>query len=147
MKFTILIISFALGLTTAVALEPATTNDKEEILKIERRWCDAYLHGDAEFLKHFLVDDFTLTNSNGEISTKADDLKDIAAGTTKYEVFENRDMRVVIHGDTAVVTGWTKVKGVSDGKAYATDVAFTDTLARFDGEWHGVAGHVSKPSH
>ena len=93
-----------------------------------------------------MVDDFTLTSSQGQISTKADDLKELSTGTTKYEVFENRDMKVRIYGDTAVVTGTTVVKGVTNGKPYSTEVVFTDTLARINGEWRGVAGHVSKPS-
>ncbi|MBA3963197.1 MAG: nuclear transport factor 2 family protein [Chthoniobacterales bacterium] len=62
----------------------------------------------------------------------------------KYSVFENREMRPRIYGDTAVVTGRTKVKATIEGKPYETDVAFTDTLVRIDGQWFGVAGHVSK---
>ena len=121
-------------------------DEKEKILALERQWCDAYLHADTAFLKRFVVDDFTLTSSQGRISTKADDLKELSTGTTKYEVFENRDMKVRIYGDTAVVTGTTVVKGVTNGKPYSTEVVFTDTLARINGEWRGVAGHVSKPS-
>jgi ketosteroid isomerase-like protein len=120
-------------------------SEEEKVLEFERQWCAAYSHGDTAFLKKFVVDDFTLTNSKGQISTKADDLKEIANGTVKYEIFENREMKARIYGDTAVVTGWTKVKGTVEGKPYETDVAFTDTLTRINGEWHGVAGHVSKP--
>lgn len=124
----------------------AESSDEENILALERAWCAAYLHNDAAALKKIEVEDFTLTNSKGEISTLADDLREIANGTIKYEVFENRQMKVRIYGDTAVVTGWTRIKGTSEGKPYETDVAFTDTLARIDGVWRGVAGHASKPA-
>ncbi|MDQ2868669.1 MAG: nuclear transport factor 2 family protein [Verrucomicrobiota bacterium] len=120
-------------------------SEEEKVLDFERQWCAAYFHGDAGFLKKYVVEDFTLTNSNGEISTRADDLQEMASGSVKYEIFENRDMKVRIYGDTAVVTRWTKVKGAINGKPYETEVAFTDTLARIDGQWHGVAGHVSRP--
>lgn len=117
----------------------------EAVLKFERDWCNAYLHADTGFLQKYVVDDFTLTNSNAQISTKAEDIQELKSGSVKYEVFENREMKPRIYGDTAVVTGWTKVKGSINGKPYETDVAFTDTLVRIKGQWYGVAGHVCKP--
>jgi ketosteroid isomerase-like protein len=144
-QLTVLLVLFTAVLPRLSA--QAQADEKEKILALERQWCDAYLHADTAFLKGFVVDDFTLTNSQGQVSTKADDLKELSEGTTKYEVFENRDMKVRIYGDAAVVTGTTVVKGVTNGKPYSTEVVFTDTLARINGEWRGVAGHVSKPSH
>lgn len=123
----------------------ASQAEIDKVLQFERDWCSAYLHADTDFLQEQVVDDFTLTNSNAQISTKADDLKELSSGKVKYSVFENRDMKARIYGDTAVITGWTKVKGMIDGQPYETDVAFTDTLVRMNGQWFGVAGHVSKP--
>ena len=86
-----------------------------------------------------------MTGSTGKTNSLADDVAEAKSGKVKYEVFENREMKPRLYGDTAVVTGWTKVKATVDGKPYETDVAFTDTLTRIDGEWYGVSGHVSKP--
>ncbi len=137
-----LLVLFIAGAKSFGASEDA---NKEKILALERQWCAAYLHNDADFIKKFEVSDFTLTNSRGEISTVADDLKELADGTVKYDIFENREMKVRLYGDTAVVTGWTKLKGIYQGKPFETDVAFTDTLARINGEWRALAGHASKP--
>lgn len=118
--------------------------EREAILKVEDQWCAAYLHRDVEFLSRFLVDDYTLTNGRGEISTKADDLRDAKAGQPNYEVFENHEMKIRLYGDTALVTGVTVVGGTADGTPFHIVVRFTDTLARINGEWRGVAGHTSK---
>ena len=114
------------------------------ILQAERDGCAAYLHGDAEKIAKFLAEDYTLTNSKGEISARADDIADAKSGKVHYDVFENHDMKVRLYGDsTAVVTGRTKLKGVYDGKPVDKIVQFTDTLVKQNGHWRLAAGHVS----
>ena len=114
------------------------------ILQAERDGCAAYLHGDAEKIAKFLAEDYTLTNSKGEISARADDIADAKSGKVHYDVFENHDMKVRLYGDsTAVVTDRTKLKGVYDGKPIDELVQFSDTLVKQNGHWHLAAGHVS----
>ncbi len=141
----LLLVSLSFGLPAPN--EPkASQLELDKVLQFERAWCRAYLQGDTDFLQKYVLDDFTLTNSNTQISTKAGDIKDLKSGAVKYEVFENREMKPRIHGDTAVITGWTKVKATIAGKPYETDVAFTDTLVRIGGQWYGAACHVCKPN-
>jgi len=114
------------------------------VLQAERDGCAAYLNGDAEKIANFLTEDYTLTNSKGEISARADDLADATSGKVHYAEFENYDMKVRLYGEsTAVVTGRTKLKGVYDGKPVDKIVQFTDTLVKQNGHWRLAAGHVS----
>ena len=114
------------------------------VLQAERDGCAAYLNGDAEKIANFLTEDYTLTNSKGEISARADDLADATSGKVHYTEFANYDMKVRLYGDsTAVVTGRTKLKGVYDGKPVDKIVQFTDTLVKQNGHWRLAAGHVS----
>ncbi|MBJ6760415.1 nuclear transport factor 2 family protein [Myxococcaceae bacterium JPH2] len=129
-------------LFTAPAL--AESAEEKAILQVERDWCAAALRSDAAALEQLLLDDYTLTGSNGVITTKANDVTEAKQGDPKYEVFENRDMKVRVHGDTAVVTGRTHVKGVSGGKAFSAVFQFTDTLVKVKGKWRPLAGHVSR---
>ena len=46
----------------------------------------------------------------GKITTRADDIDEAKKNDPKYEIFENYDMKVRVHGDTAVVTGKTRTK-------------------------------------
>lgn len=115
----VLFVGFSVGL--AAPNEPkANQMELDKVLQFERDWCRAYLHGDTDFLQKYVLDDFPLTNSNREISTKAGKIKDLKSGAAKYEVFENREMKPRIYGDTAVSTGWTRVKGTIEGKPYET---------------------------
>ena len=96
-------------------------------------------------LERVLTPDFTLTLSNGEVSTRADEINELRSGKVHYDVFENYDMQARLYGnDTAVVLGKTRVKGTADGIPFDRIVQFTDTLIKRDGRWQLAAGHVSR---
>jgi ketosteroid isomerase-like protein len=122
----------------------AQASEEKAVLQAMVEWCAAAQKSDASALERILLDDFTLTNSQGQISTKAADVAEAKSADPKYEVLENRDMKVRIHGNTAVVTGRTRVKGVSGGKAFSGDFQFTDTLIKVQGKWRPLASHVSR---
>ena len=137
----LLIASF---MCAATIFAETLAQETSAILQAERDGCAAYLNGDAEKIANFLTEDYTLTNSKGEISARADDIADATSGRVHYDEFENYDMKVRLYGDsTAVVTGRTKLKGVYDGKPIDKVVQFTDTLVKQNGHWRLAAGHVS----
>jgi len=117
--------------------------DTAAILKAEADICAAFEREDADWLEQHLDPTFTLTSSTGKVTTRADEVADLRAGT-KYEVFRNRDSKVRIYGDAAVVTGITRVEGQADGKPYALDFQFTDTFIRKREGWAMVASHASR---
>src|SRR5262249_57290645 len=126
-------------------LSPAQTPAQQEVLQFERDACKAFLDADVSALERVLTEDFTLTLSNGEVSTRANEINELQTGKIHYDVFENYDMTARLYGDaTAVVIGKTRVKGTSEGKAFDRVVQFTDTLIKRDGRWQLAAGHVSR---
>ena len=132
-------------LCVAAAFAHTPTDESAAVLQAERDGCVAYQRGDAAKIANFLTDDYTLTNSTGEISTAADDIEDAKSGRVHYDVFENYDMKVRIYDDhTAIVTGKTKVKGNAQGKPIDIIVQFTDTFVKQSGRWRLAAGHVSR---
>lgn len=118
--------------------------DEAAVIQGAHDACKAYLDGDPERLAEVLTEDFTLTDASGDVTTRADDIENAKKGTIRYEVFENHDMKVRLHGDTAVVTGRTKVKGKAGDKAFAVEFQFTDTLVRHGKRWRFAASHVSR---
>jgi ketosteroid isomerase-like protein len=126
-------------------LAQTPTDESAAVLQAERDGCVAYLHGDADNIAKFLTDDYTLTNSKGEITKAADDIEDARSGRVHYDVFEDYDMKLRVYGGhTAIVTGKTKVKGNAQGKPIDIIVQFTDTFVKQDGRWRLAAGHVSR---
>ena len=137
----LLIASF---MSAATIFAQTAAEETTAVLQAERDGCTAYLNGEAEKIANFLTEDYTPTNSKGEISGRADDIADATSGKVHYTEFENYDMKVRLYGDsTAVVTGRTKLKGVYNGKTIDKVVQFTDTLVKQNGYWRLAAGHVS----
>ena len=135
------------GLTFLTSLMLALAQESDEgnaVLQTERDLATAYLKSDADGIAQGVMEDYTLTNSAGKITTRADDIDEAKKNDPKYEIFENYDMKVRVHGDTAVVTGKTHTKGVSGGKPFDSVFQFTDTFVKDGGRWRLLAGHVSK---
>lgn len=131
--------------TLAFQISAAQTSAENDVLQFERDACKAFLDTDPAALERVLTADFTLTLSNGEISTRADEINELRSGKVHYDIFENYDMKARLYGDNiAVVLGKTRVKGTSEGKQFDRVVQFTDTLIKRDGRWQLAAGHVSR---
>ena|SRR5215471_9076884 len=141
MKITLVIFIAVLTCRLAVAQTPA----HQEVLQFERDACKAFLDADPVALERVLTPDFTLTLSNGEVSTRGNEIDELRNGKVHYDVFENYDMKARLYGnDMAVVLGRTRVKGTAESKAFDRIVQFTDTLIRRGGRWQLAAGHVSR---
>ena len=133
-----------LGVLCAQFVRAQSPREKE-VLEFERDACQAFLNADVAALEQVLTPDFTLTLSNGDVSTRVDEINELRSGRVHYDVFENYDMKARLYGDNiAVVLGKTRVKGTSDGKPFDRVVQFTDTLIKRDGRWQLAAGHVSR---
>jgi ketosteroid isomerase-like protein len=117
--------------------------DEAMILERINKACAAFEKGDVDYLIDFLDETFTLTDTRGQITTRAQNLDEVRKREPRYDVFRNHDMKVRVYGDSAVVTGITSIKGTSGGTAFAVDVQFTDTLIKRDGKWRMVASHAS----
>lgn len=142
MKATTLI---AFVISAACQLSLGQTSAEKEVLQFERDACKAFLDADVAGLERVLTPDFTLTLSNGEVSTRANEISELRSGKVHYDVFENYDMTARLYEDnTAVVLGKTRVKGISEGNPFDRVVQFTDTLVKRDGRWQLAAGHVSR---
>jgi hypothetical protein len=134
----------ALQLTLSSAIAGETPAQKE-VLQFERDACKGFVDADVAALERVLTPDFTLTLSNGEVSTRADEINELRSGKVHYDVFENYDMLARLYGENvAVVLGKTRVKGRSDGKTFDHIVQFTDTVVWRDGRWQVAASHVSQ---
>jgi hypothetical protein len=121
------------------------TPTEKDVLQFERDACKAFLDADPVALKWVLTPDFTLTLSNGEVSTRGNEIDELRTWKVHYDVFENYDMKARIYGDNvAIVLGKTHVKGTSEDEPFDRMFQFTDTVVKRDGRWQVAASHVSR---
>jgi ketosteroid isomerase-like protein len=121
----------------------ANTPAEQELINLENRWEDASLKGDTAFLERIMAEDFTDTDPEGTVSTKAQDIANIKSGELKFTSATIDDMKARVYGDAAVVTGRNTMKGQFKGKDISGQYRWTDTWVKRDGRWQCVAGHAS----
>jgi len=127
----------------------AAAQDKSEtaanIQRQEMKWTEAYKQRNINILSSLLADDFVITIEDGSIYSKAGYITHSADPATHVQVAELSDLKVRVHGDTAVVTGAYHEKGESSGKLYEYHDRLTDVWMKVSGKWQVVASHYSVP--
>ncbi len=130
--------------TPSVTSAPVSTENVEQaVTKLENERVQALLRNDMAFIERVYADDYVVTGANGVVRTSAQVVADMKSGVQKIESITNDDVKVRVHGDTAVVTGRTTQKGEYKGQPSISPVLFTRVYVRRGGQWQLVANHSS----
>jgi uncharacterized protein (TIGR02246 family) len=113
---------------------------EQELRALETARTEAIRAGDSATLEKLYADDFRGVTSGGQTVDKASILEVLkrAAGGLPAEI---EDLKVRIHGDTAVVTGLIRLSALSqEGRVAVNSFRYTHIYARRDGRWQMIAG-------
>jgi|SRR5579862_2477477 len=138
----LLILSCPLSGIAQEKVDPAS----QKILALEKEWNTAYKKGDVEKMDSLLADDFIITIEDGRTFSKSGYIALNGNSTVHVDVSEMSDLKVRMHGNTAVVTGAYREKGTDNGKAYVYNDRFTDVWMDLGGKWQVVVSHYAIPS-
>lgn len=130
---------------------PEPTPDKAAIeaalIKIENDWPRIIKEHDSAAVRRIEADDAVFVYPDGSLGDKAQDIKDMEAGSLSADSWEVADIKVnVLDGDSAVLSGRSIVKGGKykspQGKIQdiSGEYRWIDTYARRNGQWLIVAG-------
>ena len=116
----------------------ATGTVAQSLMDMENQWAKASKAGNADALAPMLADDFVALDSDGSMRTKSEALARMKKA--KWVTNEIGDMKVMVHGDAAVVTGsWTGKGTDADGKAIDAKERWADTWVKMNnGKWQCV---------
>jgi ketosteroid isomerase-like protein len=145
-RIVLLPLSILLPLSMAAIFLSAQTDSAEaELRAVEDAWNKAELNHDAAALSRLLSDDLVLTETDGNVINKTEEVAFTADPTSHFEVQESHDLKIQVHGDAAVVSGAYHEKGSYKGKPFEHRGRYTDTWIRHNGTWQCIAGHFSIP--
>lgn len=126
------------------AQQPLSDSERDTLLKLEQDWADAVAKHDAAFIERVENDAYVYTDAAGNVAHKADDLATARAGDVKIDSFKLSNMKVQVHGDTAVVTGETMLVGSDHGGTLNGTYRWTDVFVRRPGgNWQAVASQAT----
>ena len=131
--------------TTAVAFLHAQESDVASIRALELKVADVYQHRQVDAFATLLDDGFVITFEDGSVYSKTGYLAYTTSSQTHVELVEIPEMKVHLHGDTAVVTGEYHEKGSDRDGPYDYRDRFTDVWMKQSNKWRLVAAHYSLP--
>ncbi len=140
---------FALVIAVLGARTPATFAADNpdlaasQVLALERKWNDAYKSSDIAKMDDLLADDFIITIEDGRTFSKAGYIALNGNKTMLVEVSEMSDLKIRIHGSTAVITGAYHEKGTESLKSYEYHDRLTDVWMKTQTGWKLLASHYS----
>ena len=119
--------------------------DADYIRSMELKWTESYKQRQVAILSTLLADDFVITVEDGSIYSKTGYISHCAEPGTRVDVAEMTDLKVRMHGNTAIIAGAYHEVGESDGKRYEYHDRFTDVWMKVGAKWQVVASHYSVP--
>ena len=137
------VVCVALSAWSARAQDSSAT---ATVKALELKLLDCYKHHEVQVFASVLDDDFVITFEDGSTYSKTGYLAYSSSSGTHVETAEFHDMRIRMHGDTAVVTGVYHEKGMDSQKSYEYHDRFTDVWMKKSGKWQLIAAHYSVPS-
>jgi ketosteroid isomerase-like protein len=132
----------------AKAEDARPTPDQQALIKAEAEWIAAETRRDAPALRELLDDRFVATMGGGEPVDKATFIRNETQSppdpTASQEI---SDRRIIVAGNTAVITETDTLRRTRDGKASVLTWRFTVTYIKRGGRWLALAeqGGPAKP--
>ncbi len=100
----------------------------DEVMVAEEAWALAHLETDVEALDRLMHKDYTIIKPDGAVWDKDTALASYVPGKRDWTEAYSSDHQIGIYGDTAVVIGVWRAKGVNNDEAF-------DYSARYVSVW------------
>lgn len=122
----------------------ASASDRVQLEDVQKQLIAAWVHQDRSALERLLAQEWTVTHTDGCMSTREEVLRDLATGANRLLEGAVDDLKFRVYGDFAVVNGRTQARGEYKGHPYDVKLRFTDVLVRREGGWRVVSSHASR---
>ena len=139
------VVSCCLCLWPVLSVAQQKPAEGEKVLALEKKWTESYKHREINILASLLAEDFVITVEDGSTYGKEGYISHSADSSVHVETAELSELKVRMHGNTAVVTGAYHEKGESKGKRYEYRDRLTDVWMKENGAWQVISSHYSVP--
>ncbi len=146
-----------LALTTALIVAPlqgCTTapttpmeNQTQFIAKLTEqadRWDKAIVRKDRAAIEANMALDFRQIDGAGNVETKQSFVDDLVSPDLVIDPYTVEDFDVRLYGDTALLSGRTRMTGRYQGKPFSSHYRYIDVYVRSGDEWRIVSVQISK---
>ena len=123
---------------------PKTAARVDEVKQMEKRYTDALMKRDLATLEEIWSHDYTFTNGQGKLLSRAERLENVKTGATEIHSTEEHDVQVRVYGgDAAVLVSHVTLKAQYSGKEASGEYRHTAVWIKGAGGWHLVANQIT----
>ena len=114
-----------------------------EVMATEKAWVAAHQELNPAVLAAIMAEDYAQISDDGSVLGRQDLLPTYKIGDRHWEIAKADEYRVRIYGDTAVVIGRWRGKGVNQGQSFDYQARFMAIYVKQDGRWQLVADQAT----
>lgn len=107
-------------------------------------WDKAIVRKDAAAIAANMTPDFRIISGGGEISNGDTFIRDLTAADLTIDPYTVEDFEVRVYGDTALLSGRTRMTGTDGGKPFVANYRYIDIYVRRDGEWRICSVQITR---
>ena len=120
-------------------MDKRTDRAVEQVLRAEREWSAAHLGLDVDALERLMAPDYFRVGDGGEILDREAILASMRSGDRGWDEARSDEHDVRVYGDTAVVVGRWRARGVNAGRPFDYAARYVSVWVRRDGGWRMVS--------
>lgn len=120
--------------------------DTTAVLAAVNKLEKAFVEGDTATTRSLLHQDLAFGHSNGWVQDRDQVVADMGSGFLRYLVMDRHDLRIVNHGDRAVVREKVTVKGTKEGKEFQVELFVMQLWEKSKKGWKLVLRQGAKQS-
>ena len=139
-----------LACATSLALAAQNSSDlgaKSKILALEYAWDQAQERGDIQALDAIFDNSLVFVDYDGRVLTKPQYLARVTSDSSHLQQIVTESMSVQMFGNTAIVVGTYRAKGLENGTPYLRHRRFIDTWMLIGEHWMCVAAEATPIPH
>lgn len=131
----------------ASAQKPAAEPDAATIALLTQQadaWDKAIVRKDRAAIEANMSEDFRQIDGDGDIVTRAAFVDELVSGQLAIDPYSVEDFEVRLYGDTALLSGRTRMTGKSAGKPFTSSYRYIDIYVRRGGHWKIVSVQITR---
>ncbi len=113
---------------------------EEELVNAEKSWAAAVVARDFAALERIFTDDLIYAHATGAVESKAEYIGRLRSGKLKYDSLRHENIRVAVHGDSAVTHSSVQMTGASNGENFSDHLMMLHCWVKQAGRWR-LAAH------
>jgi ketosteroid isomerase-like protein len=122
-------------MTFAISALAQQGGEAAKVIALENIWNQAEMKLDTHAIESLLTDDFVLTTFSGAVQTKAEYIASVKDKDYHPQLLAGTNMKIHFYGNTAIVTGDYREKGLDKDKPFDHKGRLTDTWVNVGGKW------------